>query len=90
MLLFPNRNLLEIPLTINSGENIWSITEKTAEVLPILNNEEADIRLIFHEGMSNEVAVIFAKDTDVFLLLIYALEQLKCFLLPCCMATDSN
>ena len=40
--------------------------------------------------MSNEAAVIDAKDTDDFLLLICALEQLKCFLPSWCMATDSN
>ena len=31
------------------------------EVLPISNYEEADTRLIFHAGMSNEAAVIVAK-----------------------------
>ena len=46
--------------------------------------------LNFHERMSNEAAVIVTKDTDVFLLLIYALEQLDCFLPPWCMAIDSN
>ena len=40
--------------------------------------------------MSNEAAVIDAKDAGVFLLLICALEQLKCFLLSWYMATDSN
>ena len=40
--------------------------------------------------MSNETTVNVAKDTDVFLLLIYALEKLDCFLRPGCMAIDSN
>lgn len=52
------------------------------EALPILNHEEVDLRLIFYESMSNEAAVIFAKNTVVFLLLIYVLEQLDCFLPP--------
>ena len=59
---------------------IYGATKKTIEVLPILNHEEADTRLVFHEEMSNEAAVIVAKDKDVFLLLIYALSQLECFL----------
>ena len=46
--------------------------------------------MIFHERMTNEAAVIVAKDTDVCLRLIYACEQLDCFLPPCCMAIDSN
>ena len=73
-------NLFEIPLTINRGEIIWSITKETIEVFPISNREEADRTLIFHEGMSNEAAIIAAKDGDVFLLLIYALGQLEYFL----------
>lgn len=40
--------------------------------------------------MGNETGVIVAKDRNVFLLLIYALEQLDCFLLSWCMAIDSN
>ena len=40
--------------------------------------------------MSNEATVVVAKDTDVFLLLICASEKLDCFLLPVCMAIDSN
>ena len=55
-----------------------------------MNHEEVALRLIFHERMSNETTVVVAKDTDVFLLLIYALEQLNCFLLPWCMAIDFN
>ena len=74
------RKLFEIPLTINSDENIWCITKETIEVLPISNHGEADIRLILHADMSNEAAVIVGKDTDVVLLLIQASGQLECFL----------
>ena len=82
--------MFEIPLIINSRENILSIIEDTIEVFPRLNCEETDARLIFHERMSNEAEAIDAKDTDVFLLLIHVLEQLKCFLPSWCMAIDSN
>ena len=50
------------------------ITEKMVEFLPILNHEVGD------KKMNNEAAVTAAKDTDVFLLLSYALEQVECFL----------
>ena len=53
----------------------WRITEENFKVLPISNNEEDDTRLNFHGRVCNEVAVIVAKDLDVFVLLIYALRQ---------------
>ena len=59
------------------------------EVLPILNHEEAKIRLIFQETMSDK-AVIVAKNVDIDLVVVYASEQLECFLPPCCIAIDSN
>ena len=36
--------------------------------------------LIFYGWMSNEAAIIVAKDADMFLLLIYVLDQFECFL----------
>ena len=74
------RKLFEIPLTINSDENIWCITKETIEVLPTSNHGEADTRLILHADMSNDAAVIVGKDTDMVLLLIQASGQLECFL----------
>ena len=40
--------------------------------------------------MTNEAAVIVAKDSKAFLLLIYALCQLELFLPPVYMKIDSN
>ena len=77
-------------MIINSVENIWSTTQKMIEVLPILNHEEAKIRLIFQETMSDKAAVIVAKNVDIDLVVVYASEQQECFLLPCCIAVDSN
>lgn len=75
---------------MNSIENVWGITEKTNEVLPILNLEEADIRLIFQERMKSKAAVIAARDMDIILPVVYASEQLECFLPPWCIDIDSN
>ena len=70
---------------------MWSITKETTAVLPVSNHEEADIMLVFPAGMSNDEAVIVEKDTEVFLLLIYAfLNQLKSFFLPQYMNIDSS
>ena len=53
----------------------FHVVKETVEVLPISNHEEADTRLNFHAGMSNEAAIIVEKDLDVFLLLIYILGK---------------
>ena len=66
------RKLFKVPLLINSGEKTWKITRGTIETFPQCNHEEADTRLILHAAMSKSPAVIVAKDTDVFLLLAYA------------------
>ena len=84
------RNLFEISLIINSGENTWNITEETIEVLLISNHEKPDTKLICHSGMSNNAAVIAAKDTDMFLFIIYALGKLECSLPSWYMKIDSN
>lgn len=68
-------NIFETPLIFNRAENICIITKETIEGLPISNHEEADARLIFHAGRNNEAAIIAAKDTAVFLFLIYVLGQ---------------
>ena len=52
------------------------------KVSPISDHEETKTRLILHTEMSNEAAVIAAKDTEVLLLLIHALGQFKYFLFP--------
>ena len=84
------RNLFEIPLIIDSGENILGFTKETIEVLPISNHEEANTRLLFHAGMKSKAAVIVVKYVDMFLLLIYALGQMECFLRRWYLKTDFN
>ena len=58
-------------MIINSDENIWSINKETIEVIQISNHQETGKRLVFHVGISNEATVTFAKDTDMFLILIF-------------------
>ena len=40
------------------------------------NHEEADTRLVLHAAMTDSPAVIIVKDTDVLILLIYAMSKL--------------
>ena len=64
-------------MIINKSENICRITNETIEVSQILTHEEDGTRLIFHAGMSNEARVIFAKVTDMFLVLIDTSASIK-------------
>ena len=57
-----NKVLFEIPLIINNGENALGITKETIKNFITLKNHEAEKRLIFRAGISNEVAVIVVKD----------------------------
>ena len=83
------RKLFKIPLVINQGEQAWKISEKQIEDLHLCNHEEADTRIVYHAASSNTPAVIIAKDTDVFLLLAYAV----CYQdipPPCYMKIEAN
>ena len=66
------KRLFTIPLTINEGETVWKISDKKVTSLSKCNHEEADTRMVMYAAMHNNPAVIVAKDTDVFILLLYA------------------
>ena len=59
----------------NSEYGLFSRSERNSWSPPNIKHEEADTRLNFHAGMSNEAAIIVEKDLDVFLLLIYILGK---------------
>ena len=51
---------------------MWEITKHSVTILPNCNQKEADTRLIYHAAQYKETSVIVSKDTDVFLLSLYA------------------
>ena len=69
------RNLFEVPLIINSGENIRSTVKEMTEVLSVSDHKEAQRRLIFQTEVSIEATVYIAKYTYSFLPLIYTLGK---------------
>lgn len=73
------RNLFQISLFINSGENIWSTIKETIGILTKLDHDKHDTK--FHAEIINK-SVIAAKDKKVFLLLFHALGQLEYLLSP--------
>ena len=70
------RRLLNYPLVINSKEETWKITRKMIEPLERCNHEEADYRMIYHATKLRLKSNIVAKDTDVLILLLYAMSQM--------------
>ena len=68
---------LNIPITITEGENTIRIDHTGWSYLDICNHEEADSRIPLHAAASNTDCMVVSKDTDVFLLLIYAFYKCK-------------
>ena len=66
-----------MPITITEDENTIQIDQTGWSYLDICNHEEADIRIPLHAAASNTACMIDSKDTDVFLLLVYALYKSK-------------
>ena len=62
---------------INSEEETWLIDGNMTYDMSRCNHEEADTRLVLHAAMTDSPAVIIAKDTDVLILLIYAMSKLS-------------
>ena len=71
------RKLLTIPLIITCREEAWEISKSKVEVLPRCNHEEADTRMILHANSKDTPVVVVAKDTDVFVLLVHAMQKCK-------------
>ena len=69
------RNLFEVPLIINSGENIRSTVKEMTEVLSVSDHKEAQRTLNFQAETSIEATVYIAKYTYSFLPLIYTLGK---------------
>ena len=67
--------MLRISLVINCKNETWRITRNQIETLPFCNHEEADTHMVYHAILLTDPAVLIAKDTDVFLLLAYAMSQ---------------
>ena len=73
------RKLISVPFIFTCGENTLALTKTTSNELFKCNHEEADTRLILHASLQNTNVVIVAKDTDVFVLLVYVYSKLQ----PC-------
>ncbi len=61
-----------VPLLFTDKEETWKITRDSATMLFQCNHEDADTRLILHACLEDTNVVIVAKDTDVFILMVYA------------------
>eukprot|EP00794_Sanderia_malayensis_P012581 gene12581-biopygen10020 len=69
------RKLLTIPLIITCKDEAWEISKTSVKALPRSNHEEADTKIILHASSIDTAVVVVAKDTDVFVLLVYAMQN---------------
>lgn len=67
------RSRLVIPLVFTESNNAWLITSEDVHLLEKCNHHEADTRIVRHASLSDRPVVVVAADTDIFLLLVYAL-----------------
>ena len=66
---------ITIPIIITEGANTFQIDISMCTVIDSCNHKEVDSRIALHAVNSNADCVIVSKDTDVFLLLIYAYHK---------------
>ena len=67
------RSQLRVPLIITSKNETWKICNDGVYRLHCCNHEEADTRIVLHALEEDTDVVIVANDTDVFILLLYAM-----------------
>ena len=69
------RSIFKVPIIITEKDRTWKIDSTGIQELQSCNHEEADTRLALHATHHNHNCVITSKDTDVFLLLVYAYHK---------------
>lgn len=69
------RSKLDIPLIFTESNNTWMITSKNVFLIERCNHHEADTRVVRHASLSDKPVVVVATDTDIFVLLVYAFNQ---------------
>ena len=71
------RKLFTIPLIITCREEAWEISKSKVKVPPRCNHEVADTRMILHTNSKDTPVVVVAKGTDVFVLLVHAMQKVQ-------------
>ena len=70
---------LKIPVTTTCGENTWLLDTAGVQQFPLCKHHKADTRIIGHTIQFNDsnLVVVFASDTGILVLLIYAIDRLS-------------
>ena len=78
------RRKLKIPVRITCGEDTWLLDTVGVHQLPSCNHHETATRIIRHTVQFNDSnsAVVVASDTDILVLLIYAIYRLSLVNIP--------
>ena len=68
------RSLLKIPLIFTCQTACYRLTKDDVNTLPYMNHEEADSKIICRVCATDTPVLVVSKDTDVFILLVYAMH----------------
>ena len=70
---------LKIPVKITCGEDTWLLDTVGVQQLPSCKHHKSDTRIIGHTIQSNDsnLVVVLASNTDILVLLIYAIDRLS-------------
>ena len=63
---------VNVPIVFTNKEDTFEVTHQNSQILFKCNHEEADTRLILQACQKNTNCVVVSKDTDVFVLLVFA------------------
>ena len=66
------KQLISTPIIFNDREQTWEITKDAKAYMFDCNHKEAGTRLILHACLADINIVVVAKDTDVFVLMVFA------------------
>ena len=64
--------VIKIPIIFTNDRNTFQVAEQSDQLLFTRNHEEADTRVVLHGCLKNTNCVVVSKDTDVFVLMVFA------------------
>ena len=67
------RQCKKTPMLVSEKQDRWKVLDGDSEIIFQCNQAEADTHMILHACRKNKNVVVDSKDTDVLVLMIYAL-----------------
>ena len=64
--------VIKIPIIFTNDRNTFQVAEQSDQLLFTCNHKEANTRVVLHGCLKNTNCVVVSKDTDVFVLMVFA------------------